>query len=598
MSFVGKSTNLESNPYSWTAFGNVLFIDQPVGTGYSTSSIPNPAGQGGIPRMTSDFEAWLGAFFQAFPDMQSKNIHLIGESYAGIFIPYFANEMVRNNNTLPLKISSITMGDGMWANFETMLSVGIGQYIRENRQILNASTDLIQVFDQADQSCGFDDIISQAGHYPARGTFHVTGNPDGLNYLKRSDDIDSSAIASDHLFNPRNIGYQRSENNQQNQKREAIPSAASPQCTNLRPTTPQQVNDTINNSPCGKCATYSAATLYFQNIKPQPCFGIYDIETTCDMADPGANAQNYFIRLDVQNSVNVFPTLFRGCSEDGRDLFATSPNNFATPPVYNIIPDLINNHKIPFHFYQGKSDMVINHIGIELGLQNMSWNGIQGFSSSPTKPFYMNNAYPVESSTRPNPPGGPEGTGGSGSGGSGTGSSSPKATSSSPALKLIPPKLLTMPGWSKSKSKSNTKRAPTTSNTDTNTDTNEDSTKIFGIPIPIPTLTPNIFNQISSLKSWQSTYQQRQKQREQNNKRKIHLHQQSQPRRDDRKIQPRASSGHNINGPQVGTFGARDGVTYHLFNNAGHSVFIDQPEAMYTFIRDIVLNPNPMHLHT
>jgi carboxypeptidase D len=31
---------------------------------------------------------WLGAFFAAFPALKSKKIHLLGESYAGIFVCY------------------------------------------------------------------------------------------------------------------------------------------------------------------------------------------------------------------------------------------------------------------------------------------------------------------------------------------------------------------------------------------------------------------------------------------------------------------------------------------------------------------------------
>lgn len=29
---------LETNPYAWSKLANILFIDQPVGTGYSTTS--------------------------------------------------------------------------------------------------------------------------------------------------------------------------------------------------------------------------------------------------------------------------------------------------------------------------------------------------------------------------------------------------------------------------------------------------------------------------------------------------------------------------------------------------------------------------------
>ena len=34
---VNGTFQLTPNPYSWSTLGNILFIDQPVGTGYSTS---------------------------------------------------------------------------------------------------------------------------------------------------------------------------------------------------------------------------------------------------------------------------------------------------------------------------------------------------------------------------------------------------------------------------------------------------------------------------------------------------------------------------------------------------------------------------------
>lgn len=57
MSFVGNSTKLESNPHSWSNLGHVLYIDQLVGTGYSTASDPYLVHDMG--RVTSDFYAWL-----------------------------------------------------------------------------------------------------------------------------------------------------------------------------------------------------------------------------------------------------------------------------------------------------------------------------------------------------------------------------------------------------------------------------------------------------------------------------------------------------------------------------------------------------------
>ena len=70
------------NPYSWTKLANILYIDQPVGTGFSSGSAEalNNA------QVTSDFYRWLKAFYTIFPYLKSKRTHIMGESWAGIYV--------------------------------------------------------------------------------------------------------------------------------------------------------------------------------------------------------------------------------------------------------------------------------------------------------------------------------------------------------------------------------------------------------------------------------------------------------------------------------------------------------------------------------
>jgi len=60
----------------------VLYIDQPVGTGYSDGDMEATLNA----QVTQDFEAWLGAFYRLFPSLKSKNTYIMGESYAGIYV--------------------------------------------------------------------------------------------------------------------------------------------------------------------------------------------------------------------------------------------------------------------------------------------------------------------------------------------------------------------------------------------------------------------------------------------------------------------------------------------------------------------------------
>lgn len=39
--------------------------------------------------------------------------------------------------------------------------------------------------------------------------------------------------------------------------------------------------------------------------------------------------------------------------------------------------------------------MLINHIGMKVALQNMTWRGAQGFAHPPNKVFYADNAMPT-----------------------------------------------------------------------------------------------------------------------------------------------------------------------------------------------------------
>lgn len=64
---------------------NILYIDQPVGTGYSGGGDRATLNA----QVTQDFEIWLKAFYDVFPRLRSKNTYINGESYSGIFVSIY-----------------------------------------------------------------------------------------------------------------------------------------------------------------------------------------------------------------------------------------------------------------------------------------------------------------------------------------------------------------------------------------------------------------------------------------------------------------------------------------------------------------------------
>eukprot|EP00438_Fugacium_kawagutii_P016957 Skav217271 [mRNA] locus=scaffold120:48756:62856:- [translate_table: standard] len=67
------------NPASWHYAANVMWVDQPAGVGFSTG-IGTHNEQG----VANNMFVFLQKFFAAFPQYQSTNFYIFGESYAGV----------------------------------------------------------------------------------------------------------------------------------------------------------------------------------------------------------------------------------------------------------------------------------------------------------------------------------------------------------------------------------------------------------------------------------------------------------------------------------------------------------------------------------
>lgn len=81
-----------NNPYPWNNRTNVLFIEAPAGVGYSFAQTTADTQFNDIISSKDNLEA-LHSFFKKFPEFVGRDVYLSGESYAGIYIPYFAMQI-------------------------------------------------------------------------------------------------------------------------------------------------------------------------------------------------------------------------------------------------------------------------------------------------------------------------------------------------------------------------------------------------------------------------------------------------------------------------------------------------------------------------
>jgi len=101
---------LEHNDYSWNNAANVLYIDQPLGTGFSFIS-----GLGSLrwseDSLSDDFYTFLHNFMVKYPEFRNRDIYLTGESYAGHYIPSIARTLQLRADPW-INLAGIAIGNG------------------------------------------------------------------------------------------------------------------------------------------------------------------------------------------------------------------------------------------------------------------------------------------------------------------------------------------------------------------------------------------------------------------------------------------------------------------------------------------------------
>ncbi|CAN4122540.1 unnamed protein product [Withania somnifera] len=92
----GKLPNMTLNPYSWTKVASIIFLDFPVGTGFSYAT--TPAAQQSSDLQSSDHAYhFLCKWFIDHPEFLRNPLYLGGDSYSGMVVPIITQIIATNN---------------------------------------------------------------------------------------------------------------------------------------------------------------------------------------------------------------------------------------------------------------------------------------------------------------------------------------------------------------------------------------------------------------------------------------------------------------------------------------------------------------------
>ncbi|OMO77961.1 Peptidase S10, serine carboxypeptidase [Corchorus capsularis] len=115
----GSLPTLHLNPYSWSKVSNIIYLDSPVGVGFSYSENISTYTTGDR-QTAADTHAFLLKWFELYPEFVSNPFYISGESYAGVYVPTLASEVVKgiNGGAKPtINLKGYIVGNGVTDRF-------------------------------------------------------------------------------------------------------------------------------------------------------------------------------------------------------------------------------------------------------------------------------------------------------------------------------------------------------------------------------------------------------------------------------------------------------------------------------------------------
>nr|CAB3496822.1 unnamed protein product [Digitaria exilis] len=106
-----------TNKYSWNSVANVLFLESPVGVGFSYAADTEVYKVMGDNMTSSDSLQFLLKWLDRFPEYKGRDLFIVGESYAGHYVPELATAIqvakITRPAEIPINLKGIALGNAI-----------------------------------------------------------------------------------------------------------------------------------------------------------------------------------------------------------------------------------------------------------------------------------------------------------------------------------------------------------------------------------------------------------------------------------------------------------------------------------------------------
>ncbi|KAI0880249.1 alpha/beta-hydrolase [Annulohypoxylon maeteangense] len=152
------------NPWSWNRLTNVVWVEQPIGTGFSRGKVTATSEE--------DVAAQFLGFWKNFIDLfelQGYKVYIAGESYAGAYCPYIASAMLDKNDTAYYNVSGMMIYDPVLGDGVVQDSVTTVPFVDYHHNLMSFNDSFSAYIHGLHDSCGFADYNDKYLVYPPSG---------------------------------------------------------------------------------------------------------------------------------------------------------------------------------------------------------------------------------------------------------------------------------------------------------------------------------------------------------------------------------------------------------------------------------------------
>ncbi|XP_003748417.1 probable serine carboxypeptidase CPVL [Galendromus occidentalis] len=199
---VTKNLSLQPRASTWAKSFNMLYIDNPVGAGFSYVSPDGHARN--FSDVGRDLFIGLQQFFTLFDEYGENDFYVAGESFAGKFVPALAHEILRNNLTAKMNLQGIIIGSSlcdpptMMSYADFLLNLGLiseiqAKYFKRQERIVLESlkeNDYVKAFEVFSELINGNRVNRTKSYFQRKSGFSLKFNalqakePEAYNYFK------------------------------------------------------------------------------------------------------------------------------------------------------------------------------------------------------------------------------------------------------------------------------------------------------------------------------------------------------------------------------------------------------------------------------